>query len=148
MQLQQLDMSKASRPKNIANKFYKLLAPVISPFLSEILNGCYEKGDFPFLLKHAKVIPIHKSGHNDIVSNYGPILIFSTVSKIFVKLQYFRLESFFTTHKLITQQQFGFCQRYSTEMAITGLRNMVKNNLDGGYFTCCIFFTFSKLLIL
>ena len=66
LQLQQLSTSKASGPENIPNKFYKLLAPIISPFLSEIFNACYEKGDFPFILKHAKVIPIHKSGRNKI----------------------------------------------------------------------------------
>ena len=144
LQLQQLGTSKASGPENIPNKFYKLLAPIISPFLSEIFNGCYKKGDFPFILKHAKVIPIHKSGHKDIVSNYRPISILSTVSKIFEKLLYFRLESFFTTHKLITQQQFGFRQGYSTEMAITDLQNMLQNILDDGYFTCCIFLDLSK----
>ena len=144
MQLQQLDSSKASGPENIPNKFYKLLAPMILPFLSEIFNGCYKKGDFPFILKHAKATPIHKSGCKDIVSNYRLISILSTVSKIFEKLLYFGLESFFTAHKLITQQQFGFCQRYSTEMAITDLRNMLQNILDDGYFTCCIFLDLSK----
>ena len=70
---------------------------------------------------HIKVIPIHKSGCKDIVSNYRLILILSTVSEIFEKLLYFRLESLFTTHKLITQQRFGFCQGYSAEMAIRDL---------------------------
>ena len=93
-QLQQLDSSKVSGRENIPNIFYKLLAPIISPLLSEIVNGCYEKGDFSFILKHAKVIPIHKSGLKDIVSNYRPISILSTVSNIIEKLLYFRLDSF------------------------------------------------------
>ena len=145
LQLQQLDTSKASGHENIPNKFYKLLAPTISPFLSEIFNGCYEKGDFPFILKHAKVISIHKSGRKDIVSNHRPISILSTVSKIFEKLLYFRRESFFTTHKIITEQQFGFCQGYLTEMAKTDPRNMLQNNLDDDYFPCCIFLDFSRV---
>ena len=29
-------------------------------------------------------------------------------------------------------------------MAITDLQNMLQNNLDNGYFTCCIFFDLSK----
>ena len=95
LELRQLDTSKASGPENIPNKFYKLLAPTISPFLREIFNGCYEKEDFSFILKHAKVIPIHKSGRKDIVSNYRPISILSTVSKIFEKLLYFRLKVFY-----------------------------------------------------
>ena len=144
LQLQQLDISKASKPENIPNKFYKLLAPIISPFWSEVFNGCYEKGDFPFILKHVKVIPIQKSGRKDIVSNCRPISILSTVSKTFKKLLYFRLKSFFTTHKFIPQQQFGFRQGYSTEMAITDLQNMLQNNLHEGYSTCCIFLDLFK----
>ena len=90
LQLQQLDSSKANGPENIPNKFYELLAPIISPFLSEIFNGSYEKGDFSFILKHAKVNPIHKSGRKDIVNNYRPISIFSMISNIFEKLLYFK----------------------------------------------------------
>ena len=75
LQLQQLDSSKANGPKSIPNKFYKLLVSIISPFFSDVFNGCYEKGDFPFTLKHAKVISIHKSGHKDIVSHYRPTSI-------------------------------------------------------------------------
>ena len=33
---------------------------------------------------------------------------------------------------------------YSTEMAITDRRNMLQNNLDDGYFTCCTFLNLSK----
>ena len=39
LQLQQLDSLKVSGPVNIPNKFYKLLAHIISPFLSEIFSS-------------------------------------------------------------------------------------------------------------
>ena len=62
MQFRQINAFKASGPENVPNKFYKLLAPVIFPYLGNIFNACYESGYFPAILKCAKIIPLHKSG--------------------------------------------------------------------------------------
>ena len=57
MQFCQINAFKASGPENVPNKFYKLLAPIISPYLSNLFNACYESGYFPAVLKCAKIIP-------------------------------------------------------------------------------------------
>ena len=135
---------KASGPDNLPDKFLKLLAPIISPFLANILNECFEVGKFPATLKQAKVIPIHKAGPKNVASNYRPISLLSPESKVFEKLLYIRLENFLTKHNIISTQQYGFREGHSTKMAIVDLTNKLKLDIDKGYFTCYIFLDLSK----
>ena len=80
MQFGQINAFKASRPENVPNKFYKLLAPIISPYLNNLFNACYKSGYFPAVLKCAKIIPLHKSGSRYTTNNYRPISLLSTIS--------------------------------------------------------------------
>ena len=99
---------------------------------------------FSDILKQAKVIPVYKSGPKNLPSNYRPISLLSPVSKVFEKLLYVRLEKYFSLHNVITNQQFGFRKGYSTEMVITDLSDTLKQSIDEGYYTCCIFLELSK----
>ena len=56
-----LNAKKSSRSENIPIKFCKTANEEISNFLS-ILYKCVEIGYFPYSLKLAEVIPVHKSG--------------------------------------------------------------------------------------
>ena len=100
--------------------------------------------EYPDALKNAKIIPIHKARQKDVVSNYMPISLISPLSKVFEKLLYIRLTKFFSKNDIMTKQQFGFRQGYSTEMAITVLHKTILKNKDEGYFSCCVFLDLSK----
>ena len=129
---------------SLNTKFYKLLGPIISSYLSNIFNACYESGTFPAVLKCAKIIPLHKSGSRYTTNNYRPISLLSTISKVFEKLLYVGLEKFLSRNNVVTEHQFGFCQGYSTEMAVADLCSTLQRNNDDGYFTCSIFVDLSK----
>ena len=68
-QLHQLNPSKACGPENIPNKFYKTIGPIIASYLADIFNACYDQGIYPSILKHTKVIPIHKFGNRNSATN-------------------------------------------------------------------------------
>ena len=87
MQFCQINAFKASGPKNVPNNFYKLIAQIISPYLSDIFNACNESGNFPAILKCAKIIPLHKSGSRYSTNNYRPISLSSTT--VFLNLSWF-----------------------------------------------------------
>ena len=144
LQIFQLNPNKAVGPENVSTKILRVLATIISPYLSDTFNKCYETGIFPNSLKIAKVIPVHKAKQKDIASNYTPISLLSPISKVFEKFLHIRLERFFSKNNVITKQQFGFRCGYSTEMAITDLYNRVVKNRDEGYNSCCLFLNLSK----
>ena len=56
-----------------------------------VKNSFYIILIFPNNLKTAKIIPISKAGDVDIFTNYRPISILSSFSKIFEKIMYNRL---------------------------------------------------------
>ena len=54
--------------------------------LCYISNKSFLDGTFPDKMKIAKIIPIYKSGHKNLISNYRPIFLLSQFSKILEKL--------------------------------------------------------------
>ena len=71
-------------------------------------------GQFPSVLKIAKVIPIHKKQSKVDYVNYRPIYLLSNIEKIIGKLMYKRQSNFLDINNLIYSIQFGFQQKYST----------------------------------
>ena len=62
--------------------------------MSTVINKSLEEGFFPTALKTARVIPIHKAGSKTEVSNYRPISLLSTFSKIYEKIMHGRVLNF------------------------------------------------------
>ena len=78
-----LDNKFSSGDDNISNAIIKALSSVIVPFLSHLINQSFRQGCFPSELCKAKVLPFHKDGSKLLESNYRPISILVTWSKIF-----------------------------------------------------------------
>ena len=137
--------SKASGPLSIPTEILKLIKHNICYPLREIINISFTTGVYPDLLKIAQVIPIFKNkGDKMLVSNYRPISLLSNINKIFEKLVYSRLYSFFTLHNCIYELQFGFCSKHSTNHALLSLTEMIREALDNSSFACGIFIDLQK----
>ena len=125
-------------------KILKLLKNDISQQLSDIFNMSFLTGQFPSVLKIAKVIPIHKKQSKVDYANYRPISLLSNIEKIIEKVMYKRLSDFMDVNNLIYSLQFGFRQKYSTTPALINLIESVRQTLDEGSFCCDIFVDLQK----
>lgn len=76
--------------------------------------------------------------------NYRPITLIPIISKVFEKVMYDKIYSFFTTEGLFKDEQFGFRKDRSTTLACFHLIKEITKNLDSGMHTLAIFLDMSK----
>jgi hypothetical protein len=105
-------------------------------FLTYIFYSCLKLCYFPKEWRHATVIPIAKPGrdHSD-PSNYRPISLPSTISKILEWVILKRLNAFISGHNVLLNHQFGFKAAHSTSHQLNRVLR-------------CFFWTWKELLIL
>ena len=139
-----LKSGKSLGPNSIPMKILKLLSPLISSPLSQIVNESFQSGIFPDKMKLAKVIPLFKKGCPLAASNYRPISLLSIFSKIIEKVMYKRLYKFLEKHEILYTLQFGFGASHSIDHALVSLTEAIKNSLDNRKFGCGIFIDLQK----
>lgn len=128
---------------NLPNKFsagldeipivvLKYTAQFISEPIALIINECFMEGTFPEKLKEAKLIPVYKKGSRHTPDNYRPISLLSSVSKVFEKVILERILVFLDKYNILSEQQYGFRSKRSTEIAIYNTLSYVFDKLDDG----------------
>ena len=92
----------------------------------KLYNSCISLGDFPSCLKIGRITPIYKKGSKNDVSNYRPVSTLPIFGKIFEKILYCRIYSFFTDHNILSSAKFGFRKFHSTNFAVNYSVNLIK----------------------
>ncbi len=128
----------------ISAKVLKIASPVVSAPLAELFNHCFSTGFYPNELKIAKVVPIFKKGDPTDPGNYRPISVLPLINKIFEKIIFARLNSFFTSKNILHQNQFGFRKAHSTMHALMEMTDDLQSSLDKGQFSCSIYIDLKK----
>jgi len=105
----------------ISTRILKLSTPYIISPLTYICNAVLNTGTFPDRLKYAIIKPIFKKGDDQDITNYRPISLLTSFSKVIEKLIYARLLDNITTNSILDNEQYGFRTRYSTELATFSL---------------------------
>ena len=98
--------------------------------LTLIINQMLHTGMYPNAFKIAKVIPIFKTGDPSLLTNYRPISLLPTLSKIFECAIFTQMYSFFITNKILCVQQYGFRAGHSTELSATKLMDHTYEQMD------------------
>lgn len=129
---------------SISNKLLKLASHIISKPLAIIINQMLATGQFPNKLKLSKVIPIFKHGDSSLLTNYRPISLLSSVSKIFEKVIADQLTQHFTHNNLFCNEQHGFRPGYSTELAALRLADHMIYQMDNGKIPINVYIDLSK----
>ena len=113
---------------NISNILLKKIKDEIAVPLTEIINAPIEQGVFPDLMKCALVVPLYKAKSKEEVTNYQPISLLMTISKIIEKVIYKRVYNYLNDSGQLYASQYGFRNSHSCEHAIGELLgNIVKN---------------------
>lgn len=123
----------------VSMRVIKISAPYILSPLTLITNKVLSTGVFPKRLKFSEVKPLYKKGLKTELSNYRPISLLPSFSKIIEKVIYKRVFHYLEKNHILDNAQFGFRESTSTNEAIYALLNTVlisldKKNIAGGLF--------------
>ena len=121
---------KAGGYDDILPYFLKISGYIIALPFSLILNCCLTAGIFPRKLKFAKVVPVYKKEPTDRLTNYRPISLLPSLSKVFERIICNRLLSFFTSMNTIVPTQYGFRHNRYTIHATLDLITTCYDNLN------------------
>ena len=129
---------------NFQTKLIKFCSNELALILAHVNNQSLIEGVFPDRLKIARVVPIFKSGDNKLVSNYRPISILPTFTKISEKIMYARLEKYLTQNSILHKNQFGFRPKLSTGLALLELLDKLSSSIDMSETTVGVFIDLAK----
>ena len=112
--------------------------------LCYILNLSVETSTVPMKWKVARLNPIHKSGSRDQPMNFRPISILPVLSKLLEKAVHWQNRNFLEEENLLSDRQFGFRSKRSTNLAATLFIGDIQNDVDKGNLVGAIFIDLSK----
>ena len=85
----------------------KLCSISICKPLEIIFQNCLRSGKFPSEWKKANVVPTFKKGEKQCIKNYRPVSLLPVCGKVFERLLYNKMFSFFSKNGLISPKKSG-----------------------------------------
>ena len=113
----------------ISGMFISLISTPISFSMSRLFNNLFEIGHFPDIWKIAHITAIYKkSGSKSCKTNYRPISLLPTLSKIFESVLHDRLLKHCIENNIITEKQAAYLKGDSTVSQLLYIVHNIKEN--------------------
>jgi hypothetical protein len=128
----------------ISLRILKLSAPYISSPLNYICNTIIQSGTFPERLKYSVVKHLYKKGDKLLISNYRPISLLTSFSKIMEKVMFDRLMNHLKKYAILSPNQYGFQKNLSIDNAVYSLLNKILTALNNKSKAKGIFYDIEK----
>ena len=108
-----LNICKLLKPKVsscadfMSNKLLQHIAPIIITPLHYLINMSLESGFVPREMKLAKIIPVYKDSDKHEFTNYHPISLLSSFSKLLEKIVSRQIIGFLNANNILYKHQYG-----------------------------------------
>ena len=139
-----LPSKNSSGHDNVSNTLLKEISDVIIEPLLIIFNQSLAKGIFPTIMKIADIVPLHKGKERYLETNYRPISLLTTLSKLLEKVVCTRVYNFLDNTGQIVSTQYGFRANHSCDQAISHLVGNIIKNIENKQITIGLFLDLSK----
>lgn len=139
-----LKNNSATGLDQISVKLIKICHTYLTKPLTHIINTIFTTGVVPAHFKETIITPIYKSGSRTDKANYRPISVINNIAKIFEKALKTRIEEFLDTNRIISENQFGFRNSFSTNDAIYKLTSTINNSIHKNNKCIAVFLDLAK----
>ena len=103
-----IESPKAAGVDELSGRFLKDGANVLAKPISALCNLSISQGVFPSTCKVAKLKPIFKKGKKTDPSNYRPISLLPSISKIIERVIHDQTNAFLSDEDILYNYQTGF----------------------------------------
>ena len=142
--VQGLKPKTSSGHDRLSSKLIKLIYPTICLTLLHVINLSLCTGYIPDDLKIAKIIPIYKTGSKDSFTNYRPISLLPSISKIIEKVVAHQVIEYMNDNDLLYKHQYGFRKNNNCSHPIIQFLNRISEAYAKGEITIGIFLDLKK----
>lgn len=142
--LTNLNPSKACGYDRIGNRVIKMCMPGIVAPLTMLCNRSLLHGEFPSAWKFSNVIPLFKNGDRQDKTNYRPVSLLPSLSKVMEKVVFAQLYQFLLDINFLNPLQSGFRPRDSTVNQLIYIVHLIYEALDSGKEVRMVFLDISK----
>ena len=126
--IQKLNEKKANPREDIPTNIIKANSCLVSNHISLLYNKAKHDHKYPDSLKLADVSPIHKKEEKTLRTNYRPVSLIPTISKLFERNMYEEIIVFI--ENVLSPYLFGFRKGHSTEHCLLVMMETWKKVLD------------------
>ena len=142
--LLRVNISKACGHDGIGNRMIKLCAYGIYSSFTRLINISLSLGQYPKQWKFANVLPIFKKDEHNTKSNYRPVSLLPSLSKICEKIVFVRLYNYLIEIGYLHNLQSGFRPGHSTVLQLTYVVHQIYSSLEEGKEVRGVFLDISK----
>ena len=128
----------------ISTKLLQSAKSTLCAPITKLINQCIDQNVFPDPLKIAKVVPVYKKDSKHELSNYRPISLLPSLSKIFEKVISIQITDFFISNDLFSDSQYGYRAKHSTVHAAIEMTEKLYELIKDGKVPLSIFLDLSK----
>jgi hypothetical protein len=132
--IQSLKNSSATGVDYVDTRTLKLVAEMITPALTHIINLSIQTSVFPTIWKWAKVIPLLKSMQLDpiLAKSYRPVALLPILSKVMEKVVFRQLVDYLEQNNLIHPNLHGSRAGHNTSTALIQLYDKWVEEVEEG----------------
>jgi len=131
-------------PDGIPVKFLKPIVDVLASPLTSIINNCIKKETFPQQWKKARVHPIPKIDKALNPTDFRPISILPSLSKVYERVLLKQLCTLIEKEQLYAKTQSGFRKGHSCESLLIKFKDDITKAMKKGEITLAVAADYSK----
>merc|ERR1711991_499588 len=144
-EINNLNIKKAVGLDRMDQQMFKNSVEISTIYLTSFFNYIFRNKKIPNIFNISKIIPIPKDNDNNVkIERIRPISLLSVVSKMLERLVLNRLNKLLDKHKIINNNQYGFCKHRRTEHNIMELYNKIFKTFHKKTNMIVVFLDFSK----
>ena len=142
--IRQLKNGRSGGPDKFLNEFFIHGNGELLMYLHTLFNKIFDLEYFPESWSEGYIVPLHKKGSLDDVSNFRGITLLSTLGKLFTRILNNRLTSWAEEYYIYIEAQAGFRAAISTVDNVFVLHGIINHLLNKGEKLFCAFVDFTK----